>query len=130
MNDAQLEVPSAKAIRDLRGMEFIYKFTEGNGTELDGKVTDAYVAEADINIGITIKGRLPVGIDYEAYGLKNVNDDVVLQCCACNGAHNASDVGYIAILHSFMAGILSGVMSDDCCTGGGDVTHMEASCGF
>lgn len=58
----------AEAIADLKGRELKFDFTTKNG-----KVVDAYIAQADIDVGLTVRGAFPWSDDDKA-------DDRDLRC--------------------------------------------------
>ena len=99
-----------KEISDLRGTEIVYIFNEGTHPLLDGKSTDAYVAQADRRKGITIMGSLPDCINTEDFS-KSINDsdDIILQCCILGCGVNSDSS--ISLLNKYVTAIRSGVFS-------------------
>ncbi len=95
-----------KEVSDLRGMELIYLFDDGNGPELSGKSTPAYVAQADRSKGITIMGCIPEGDYPDSCGF-TPGKEVILQCCNSHGAPDAED--FVEILSEYITLIKSGV---------------------
>jgi len=111
--------PTAGEVSSLKGTEIIYVFDESNGDILNGKVCKAYVAQSDVDKGITIMGHLP-----------DDGDDVpdcVIQCCNSHGNPDSED--YIEILNKYITLIKSGVFEDNTASGG-DVYYMNESCAF
>ena len=123
-----LKAPTAEEVKALRGMEFTYVFTEENGKEISGETTDAYVAQADINVGITIMGKIPERFA-EEFGVEDPNKDVVLQCC---NSYGDIDDNYIKYLWNYINLINSGYFKEhnNGVTAGGKADHMSKSCGF
>lgn len=120
-----------KRILATKGVEFIFLFGETNGEDLDGLCSPAYVAQADPDIGITIMGVLPEGIDPEEYGAKD-GIDIVIQCCNCCG--DPEDPEYIEVVEQFLDLIESRGMKPMSCDvyGGshGSANYMMNSCPF
>ena len=118
-----------KRILATKGVEFTFMFNEDNGTDLDGLRTDAYVAQADPDIGITIMGAFPDSIDCSEYGVED-DQDIVLKCCNCYG--DPDDPDYLGIVEQYVDMIESGGTKRVICesNGGGDATHMANSCPF
>lgn len=127
----KLKAPTAEEVRALRGMEFTLVFGKINGT-LAGTSTKAYVAQADKNIGITIKGLLPANVDNADYGIFDDND-IVLGCCQCYGNPDRED--YIRCIASYVDLIKSGIFYVDLVDydgedDSGNAHEMESSCPF
>ncbi len=118
-------------VKSLRGMEMTCYFGAKNGVELDGKEAYAYVAQADIDKGITIMGKLPDGVSEAAYGSKD-GGDIIFHCCNC---HGDPDHGlYLVYIQEYIELIKSGEfnMSNESNerSGTGNSSHMNASCAF
>ncbi len=121
-------------IAALKGSEFSYEFSEKNGQYLDGKSTYAYVAQADINKGITIMGTLPAGTANALGAEEGV--DVILSCCKFS--LNNTDAENNALMKHYVDNVRSGVFNTPFVTAegnagqdsGGNASHMKMSCVF
>lgn len=123
-NPELLVMPSEKDIKDLRGIELIYVYHDSD----DDTITEvpAYVAQADINKGITIRGKLPFE---DEQGLYDNPEDVILACCNRNGV-NIDNPLYVYNLNKYKMMIWSGIFDDsydDCST---PENILDNSCAF
>lgn len=123
-NPELLVMPSEKDIKDLRGIELIYAFHNSE----DGTITEvpAYVAQADINKGITIRGKLPFEDEDGRY---DNPDDVILSCCNRNGI-SINDPFYVYIINKYKMMILSGVFNPSYDKYSTPENILDGSCAF
>ena len=105
-NPEMFELPSEEEIKNLRGIEFIFMYHD----EDDNSIVEvpAYVAQADRNKGITIRGKLPFE---DKYNLYENSDDVILACCSKNSAE-IDDPYYLYNLNKYKIMVLSGKFDD------------------
>ena len=116
--------PTAEEVSALKGHEFIMTFTKDNGKELCGLTSSAYVAQADINKGITIMGTLP-----HVDGFTDHEEDVILQCCNCHG--EPDNPKFHIMLWQYMDMIVNGnPLSVDGSNDGLGVYGMAFACPF
>ena len=114
--------PTEKEVSDLRGTEFKFTFTDSNGELLSGNTVDAYVAQSDLGVGITIKGLLPKHLRSE-YG----HGEKVLQCCQHNGEPESKD--YLDMVRQYINLIKHGKSLPQV-GGGASAEEMELACPF
>ena len=121
----------AEELKGIKGSELTYVCDYMNG-DLAGNELYAYIAQADLEKGITIRGNLPKEF-FNAYGINpdtNPDGDVVLQCCRSLG--NPDDSTYLRYVLHYMEAAEKGrfVMSDTDNSKGGSATDMEGVCAF
>ena len=116
--------PTAEEISALKGCEFTMTFTEDNGKELCGLTTSAYVAQADINAGITIMGTLP-----HVDGCIDHEEDVILQCCN-RKLNNYSNYIYTKTLWQYIDMIMNNTPYPVGSSTGRDIGGMASACAF
>ena len=123
-NPELLVVPSAKEIKNLRGIEFIFMYYD----EDDNIITEvpAYVAQASIDKGITIRGEFPFE---NKYGFHENPDDVILTCCSRNNA-KMNDPYYVCTLNIFKTMILSGKFDSERVAYSNSQIDLTNSCPF
>ena len=123
----------AKEVSELKGIELIYVCDESNN-DLAGNELYAYVAQADLEKGITIRGNLPKkffnmhDIDEET----NPDGEVILECC--NSYDDPDDSDYLRYVLLYIEAIKSGKFKindpDFDGKGGGNSAQMELACAF
>lgn len=120
---------TAAEIAALKGTEFTYEYGKANGPHTKGMSGYAYVAQADINKGITIMGVLPKGTA-KHFGTEE-GKEIIIQCCSLEPQFSKEKSDQL--LHEYVTRIRSGVFNpdfDSSHTGGGSAGYVSSRCQF
>ena len=108
MNKKEIE-QLKKDMKDIRGMEFTYKFDPNISVLLRNKEVSAYVVDADYDIGITIAAKLPSKEAYKAFG-EEFGAYIIVECITYTPTAIKT---YIEIVKKTVNGIKEGYFYSD-----------------